>query len=204
MEILIYGLKLKSDPLGEVRYVGQTGQTLKDRFRDHNTAWSRASVGHLPVSRWVKKHRGDVEIFLIEKCFSQEEADTREIFWIDELRTHVTNPGGLNVSLGGGGVRGYTFSRKPMEKGPKLNQDQVKEIKRRIWKGESNIEISKSFPVNNRTIGNIAREQTWKHVPWPTDLGDRVYFDKDKAQSRKMISARRDKGGRVIPGWRDD
>lgn len=204
MEYQVYGLSLKSDPSGTIRYVGQTSRPLRDRLRDHMNAHQKKVSSRYPVSRWVHKHGSDVEIRLLEKCETSEDLNKREIHWIEFLGTHVSRGlSGLNLSTGGGGNRGHRYARKPTEIGNSLTREQVKEIKRRIWRGESNKSISEDYPVNNRTIGSIAREDTWKHVEWPSDLGPRIVYDKNKDQSSKMQKALRDESGRVTPGWSD-
>jgi len=48
----------------------------------------------------------------------------------------------------------------------KLNEDQVKEIKRLISQNYKLTEIAKKFKVTHGSIGNIKSGKTWSHVEW--------------------------------------
>jgi group I intron endonuclease len=68
------------------------------------------------VSRAIKKHGAEAfEREVLEECDDAVLGD-REIFWISELGTHVSQ-GGYNLTLGGdGGLPGYRFSEASREK----------------------------------------------------------------------------------------
>lgn len=61
--------------------------------------------------------------------------------------------------------RGSQFSAAG-EENPraKLKAEQVLEIKERIERGESNVEISKDYPVGHHTISGIRRGTAWRSV----------------------------------------
>lgn len=47
----------------------------------------------------------------------------------------------------------------------KLDESKVRKIKRRLRKGDdSHVELGIAFNINRATIGQIARNETWKHV----------------------------------------
>lgn len=46
----------------------------------------------------------------------------------------------------------------------KLTPEQVKEIYRRSWAGESNVSLAKEFSVHPDTIGQIRNKRTWKNL----------------------------------------
>lgn len=46
----------------------------------------------------------------------------------------------------------------------KLTEQDVLEIRAAIAAGETNLSISKRYPVNNASISNIRTGHTWKHV----------------------------------------
>jgi group I intron endonuclease len=68
------------------------------------------------VCRAIKKHGPDAfECRAIEECDESSLGD-REMHWIRELGTHVSQ-GGYNLTLGGdGGLSGYVFSDESREK----------------------------------------------------------------------------------------
>lgn len=51
----------------------------------------------------------------------------------------------------------------------KLTEDQVLEIKARIWDGESQVVLAQQFFVSKSLISSIATNSRWNHVPWPSD-----------------------------------
>lgn len=46
----------------------------------------------------------------------------------------------------------------------KLNNDSVFLIKWRLWAGHGRRDIAKDFAVTQKTIGDIARGDTWRHL----------------------------------------
>ena len=46
----------------------------------------------------------------------------------------------------------------------KLNEDDVRDIRKRIAKGEKNIDIANRYKVTAATIIRIKRGKGWKHV----------------------------------------
>lgn len=63
------------------KYVGQTIRSLKDRFNDHY--WSRNKISTKFMLELRKFNKKDFIIELIEELDNQEEANNREIYWIN-------------------------------------------------------------------------------------------------------------------------
>lgn len=102
----IYGLKLKNSD--EIRYIGYTGKTLKNRLYRHLSECYKYNHKN---ANWIKKHK-DIEcidIVLIEDdIYEIEEAWIREIYYIDKYRNNQFE---LNNSTDGGeGVSGEIVS----------------------------------------------------------------------------------------------
>lgn len=86
-------------------YVGQTVQTLKDRWTEH-ISHARQGITKSYIARAINKYgKKYFEIVQIHVCESQEEMDLVEIFYISLLRTKT--PFGYNLADGGGGVSGW-------------------------------------------------------------------------------------------------
>jgi hypothetical protein len=49
----------------------------------------------------------------------------------------------------------------------KLTPQAVLEIRRRLKLGETQASVAEDYPVSKTTIGQIARGETWKHLPEP-------------------------------------
>jgi hypothetical protein len=186
-QIVVYGLYSLSDPNKRIRYVGQTAFGASTRLRYHLKAHTKKVAGRYPVTQWVKKHGAeDVGIVVLESFEDDARLDAAEVRWIEELGTHVSR-GGLNVTLGGGGLRGHTYTRDSgrgeLNPNSKLTGDQVRVIKEKIWDGIPYQEIAEQYPINNRTVSEIARGNIWKHIPFPEDRPRRA----GKTDARKRL-----------------
>jgi hypothetical protein len=111
---VIYGLKLVGDEQ-PVRYVGLTSVGASVRFTGHLQQAGKTLNGRervYPLYHWLAKHAGDVECVVIEELSSPDELNEREIFWIAELGTFIDEGLGFNLTRGGGGIQGYTWSEE--------------------------------------------------------------------------------------------
>lgn len=48
-----------------------------------------------------------------------------------------------------------------------LTDEQVLEVRRRYWDGETQAELAAAFQVSQPTINHIVRGLTWTHLPMP-------------------------------------
>lgn len=102
----IYGIRYK--PLGNIIYVGQTISSLELRFAQHvETSFSNPRTKMADILKRIDLK--DLEIFPIERAFSQEDADRREQYYIDKYKTHLF---GGNQLAGGHGTRKFTDSEE--------------------------------------------------------------------------------------------
>ena len=89
--------------VNSMRYVGQTIQPLKKRFKEH------ASCKKTLISRAIQKHgKKNFYCGVIKSCNSKEELDYWEKFYIAAL--HCKVPYGYNLTDGGEGTIGYSFT----------------------------------------------------------------------------------------------
>lgn len=85
------------------RYVGQTVQTLKKRFKEH------ASCKTMPIGRAIRKYgKKNFYYGVIKSCASKEELDYLEKFYIVALYSKA--PNGYNLTDGGEGTSGIERS----------------------------------------------------------------------------------------------
>lgn len=104
---IIYLLRNK---VNDKRYVGRTCKNIEIRWKEHVQA-SRTNVncGMLIVQAIAKYGENEFERSVLEEC-ENDVVGAREIFWINELGTHVSN-GGYNLTFGGdGGMIGFKAS----------------------------------------------------------------------------------------------
>ncbi len=79
------------------QYVGQTRQSVRERFRWHMAAYERTTT---PLARAVRKYGPEsFTVTVLEKCSTIEQLGDAEARWIHELGTLA--PNGYNVRPGG-------------------------------------------------------------------------------------------------------
>ncbi len=61
-------------------------------------------------------------------------------------------------------LEGYAFKSNTAITAPKLTEDQVREIKKRLKTGETAKSIAQDFPITHYTVWGISEGKTWKHV----------------------------------------
>jgi HNH endonuclease len=52
----------------------------------------------------------------------------------------------------------------------KLTREDVVEIKRMLSEGAARATLASAYGVSKPTIGQIARGETWTHIPWPASV----------------------------------
>lgn len=207
---VIYGLYCTCHPEASIRYVGQTSQGLSTRFADHRKIAKTGMehrVGRLPIYRWMRKHGIENIACTVLEEFQDGSVDEREVYWINRLSTFHAS-GGLNMTLGGMGKRGYnhsdlTKSRMSRNKSGRpgfsksgLTVEIVERIKLELWSGETVKETADRYGVSAKTIKDINQSKCWNHVNWP--IGPRQKMRTRNLLAKNLLSRDRDKKGRLI------
>lgn len=151
----IYKIYCLIDPDGEIRYIGQTRQSLSKRLWAHLNK-NKDSDTH--KRRWLNKLERDglkPSIKLIEECSSLEELNEREIFYIKKYRDDGYDL--TNTSEGGTGGNHWenktkeeqdiireklSKSLKGKNKGKKRTEEEKENIRKKLT-GRKNPEHSK-------------------------------------------------------------
>lgn len=155
-EVLIYALY---DPENSKlpRYIGSTGRSLHERFVEHaRDARSRPKYQHHAWFNLVLSMGRTPSITLLERCDSQEQADTREKHWIAFFR-----PLGclFNIALGGKGAPGVPRSEKQTQALIARNKRGWTEETRR-----KQIEIRLGVPQPRETVVKVQSTAGWKEA----------------------------------------
>ena len=102
-------------------YVGQTQRTFEERISEHK-------CGSLYIDHVIKKYGWEnFKAEVIEECWTLEELNEREIFWIAKLNSKF--PNGYNFTDGGyQGLKGYTWSKESRAKMSSVSK--IREAKR--------------------------------------------------------------------------
>lgn len=137
-------------------YIGQTKRDIEIRWKQHLKSINTQQTKHKPLYRQMKKY--GIENFkfeIIEEC-SDEEVDTREIYWIDYYDTFKN---GYNLTRGGEGGLIYDYDEivELYKKYKSINK--VQEIKH-IDKGTiHNILKTKGITILNPKETNLLINQ---------------------------------------------
>lgn len=151
-------------------YIGQTTESLEKRKRKHYTSSKIGStfIFHKALRKYKKSN---FEWKKIYKCYSAEELNEKEEYYINFYNSWFGNYKGYNMSLGGRGQNGYKHSKETLKKLSGKNHWTTKksfseEHKRKISesiKGEKNPFYGKKHTKENKVkqglknIGNQYR-----------------------------------------------
>lgn len=189
---------------GEVRYVGVTVKGVEKRFQDHVAEASRGC--DRAKDRWIRKHGPkNIRHILLDEVDEVPELQAAEINWIRHLGA-FKGAHGLNLTLGGEGVWGLEMSASAREKfrartakqmavkhpRAKLTQEDVKEIIRRIWDGESAGIIAQDYPISTSAIQRIRSGKNWTDVPRPSGIPPRPVSHGAKRLPKSLIQQVKD------------
>lgn len=102
-------------------YVGQTVRTLDKRKYSHGLSAKNGEAGY-PFHRALLKYgEENFEWHVLCECSSKKEMDEKEIYYIQELKSHIKE-GGYNLTFGGGGNLGYVPTEETRRKISKSNK----------------------------------------------------------------------------------
>lgn len=121
--------------INKKNYVGQTISEIKYRWNSHKK-YARKLKRKYPIYLAMNKYGiENFKIEEIEKCNSIEELNEREVFWIQELNSHV--PNGYNIKMGGrNGKHSEETKQKIREK--RKNQVFSEEARKRMSESGKN------------------------------------------------------------------
>lgn len=178
MEEKPYGfIYITTNKINGVKYIGQKS------YQTNN--WKNYLGSGIHLKNAINKYGSEnFERKIIEECFSKEELDKREIYWIDFYNA-VNSENFYNIAKGGDGgnvIAGFSDERRnelkelhsklSMEYVPscedgwssKLNNNQVLEIIDRLNSSERIKDIAKDYNVSYSTISDILHKRTWKEL----------------------------------------
>lgn len=134
-------------------YIGQTSQSLTRRFLDHCRKQSNC---HL-LKNAIKKYGSEnFKIIELDNANTQKEADSKEIFWIKELKSLV--PSGYNLKTGGSAGKHHEITKKKIGRASIGNQYN----KGRKLTNQHKSQISKSLTGHKRNRDEILKTLSTK------------------------------------------
>lgn len=135
-------------------YVGQTTQTLIHRKKDHRFRFVHKTYKNSIVYLAFEKYGWDNFVWaVVHKCYSKEELDEMESFYIDEFNSKP--PNGYNLTDGGdGGTLGYKHTKEDKIKMSKLKDG--------MYLGENNPFYGKHHTKEAKQAMSVAKAGTYK------------------------------------------
>lgn len=174
-------------------YVGQTNNIQK-RYNGHKSdSFNPKSSGYtLPLHAAIRKYGLNNFIFeVIEEVDTQEKANEREIYWIKEKKSHVSE-NGYNITFGGGGCKKIPISYEELlEKGKVFTGEEIKDIQQRLINGEKYADIMEIYaPRLTRTfLSNLNHGVNYKNpqfsYPLKKDFSGEGNFSKKEIKQIK-------------------
>lgn len=128
MEQQIYGIiYLLKNKINGKCYVGQTIKTLEERIYRHKY---KSNKKIMPISFAIKKYKFEnFESIVIKKCFSQEELDASEIYFVNLLNTWSPYGYNLRAGKGKGALSDETKNKISLgNKGKKISEETRKKL----------------------------------------------------------------------------
>lgn len=181
---------------GEIRYVGQTIQSADIRLREHRKN-ARSQRDNYPVYRWIVKHGPEnIRTFVLD--YPDDNLNSAEAYWMSELGTYGIGPG---VNASPPPLIGAIY---PRSRGAQFTDDEVRDIKIRIWNGESAVSIADSLGTPNSAIFQIKSGRSYRDVPWPIGPSQKSSGREDhrkKLQGRKHSTERAAKFKVFLESW---
>lgn len=149
----IYGLY---DDNGELRYIGQTTRSLKQRFSVH-LCESRGFRKNQHCAVWIRsmlKENTEPTIQLIQELYNKDDLNGAEQYWIKYLRDQGCRL--VNHSDGGEGCVGFRHTEETKKKMALLSKGRRRteemKIKRRKYSPEVELEICQKYKEGLSTL----------------------------------------------------
>lgn len=160
----VYYLVSRSEP-DNIRYIGITKQTLKER-KDGHLYNSKGLDCH--VKNWIMKNNSEIEIIqILENIPNVEEANRLEIYYIKYYRALGYKL--CNMTDGGDGSNGFKHSEKTKalisskKKGVSLSE-KTKQKMSKSKMGENNNMFNKNHTPE--TCSKISKAKKGKKIKW--------------------------------------
>lgn len=175
------------------QYIGQTNN-LQKRFNGHKSdSYNKNSKAYnYPLHNAIRKY--GIENFsfeVLESELSEEQANEREKFWIQEKQSHVSK-GGYNITFGGDGCQKNPLPWEELkDKGKVFSGEEIEDIQKRLLNSEKYQDIIDLYsPRLTRTfLSNLNHGVNYKNpnlvYPLKTDFSGEGNFSKEEIQEIK-------------------
>ena len=175
------------------KYVGQTND-LRKRYNGHKSdSYNKNSHSYnYPLSCAIRKYGLENFIFeKIEEVETQEEANEREIYWIEKLESHISKDG-YNITFGGQqGLKPKMTWEELKDCGKIFSGKEIEDIQNRLIKGEKYDDIINFYAprLQRSFLSNINQGVNYRNpnldYPLKKDFQGEGRFSKQEIQEIK-------------------
>lgn len=141
-------------------YIGQTKNKLRKRIRQHENI-KRGSVFRSAINKYGKEN---FEWSVVGMCFTLEDANYLEEFFIKRLNTHVSG-NGYNVKWGGNNHCGYKHTEEYKIKASEGSKGSDNPFYNKTHSPEARANITKSLIGHTRSRKSVICIETGKIYP---------------------------------------
>lgn len=175
------------------QYVGQTNN-LQKRFNGHKSdSYNKNSHSYdYPLHRAIRKYGLENFTFeVLESGLTQDQANKRESYWIEQKQTHISQ-GGYNITKGGDSHLGQKVSWEELkEKGKVFSGEEIEDIQQRLINGEKYDDIINIYAprLKRSFLSNLNQGVNYKNpnltYPLKTNFSGEGRFSKEEIKNIK-------------------
>ena len=176
-------------------YVGQTNN-LSKRHNNHKSDSTnpKSHSYDYPLSKAFRKYGIDNFTYeIIDETFDREEANNKEIYWINKLKSHISQ-GGYNITKGGDSHNGQKVSwEELLKKGKVFTPEEIIEIQNQLISGALYDDLIEKYKprLTRSFLSNLNHGVNYKNpnlnYPLKKDFsGEKSRFTKEEIQNIKQ------------------
>lgn len=173
-----YGIIYKvTNKINNKVYIGQTIKSLDERKRRHVYDAENHKDVNTTFYNAIRKYGIDnFEWIVLDTGMSKKDLDSKESYWIKELKSHIRDGKGYNMTTGGDGSEGFKHSK---EARMKMSADR---------KGRKHTDEAKAKMSENRRGTN--RTEEMKQKDREVKLG--VYDNENNPRAKSVVKLTKD------------
>lgn len=172
-------------------YIGKTAQTIEERFSRH-TRNAKANANCCKyIEASIRKYGADnFSIEIIDTCGSSEEANLKEIYWINYYNSCKE---GMNLTLGGDSMPGEFNGNA------KLTYEKVNDIIQLFLTGNYKTkDLAEKYNISISTINKILTFKLWAEVSCKLSIENKSKIKQLRDSYKRETYI---KPAKIMPEW---
>lgn len=172
---------LITNKINRKRYVGITTRSMQSRFLQHcQDAYSKKTKKYAIHNAILKYGKENFIIEQIDIAINKDELIQKEIYWIEKLGTFGKE---YNLTKGGDGNSGFSYSKERLEEMSKAATKRMKSKKLRKHLSRKTLEYFEKHPEEREkrrlsSLGNVPSKETCEKIS-KANLGKKKKWTKE-------------------------